>query len=1484
MINKHEIALATWRTISYLKGASTISTLTQLDIPSDWPPPFQPVSSFVSVSDPKQATQWTTIHSPDEIEYYLQVRNRLHFGQAKQTPFNQPPLASDVPWGADSVISDNILMGAYIPPASVSELCSRVISQCRRNSPQDAISPAITLDSFQGKIRKWRESTTTSPSGRHLGRYKALFAKGMHDPSDIDAIDTFTAKQQAIAKLIVTIINFCIRTGHVLNRWKTVVNTMIFKDPGDFRIHRLRVLHIYEADLNLIMAVKWRELLKAADAMGTVNVNQHGARPGCEAASLALCEEFRTDISYSSRRSLISVDNDAASCFDRMLPSLVSLNTRAYGLPCELAKLHGATLFAMKYHLRTPKGLSSTTYSHSVEFPIFGTGQGSGNSPVLWLLLSATLFDVHTSLAWGAELQDPSRSTTVKVSISGFVDDTNACVNEWHPQRDGRLPDLMAKVQYDAQLWNDLLHVSGGKLELNKCSYHPLRFSFAPDGTPQVVTDPPPALNIVDSETHGIVQVNPFSPYSPHKTLGHWKAPAGTATTQMSILRTKMKIISIRISTSWLSRYGARLAYQAIYVATLRYVLPQCHFSSSTLRKAEKQSMPSLYAKCGFSRKTPQAILFAPLEYGGGGFVHWDSIQGEGQILHFIKHWRTNTVISSTLRINVAWCQWQAGTSTSILTNTTPIPYLEARWIPSFRDALHRCGATIITDESFIPSPERDDDVYIMDVVRQSNQFSDKDTKIVNYCRLYLHITTVSEMFDAEGQHIMDHILRCQRAPWFDPTINVAIQRRPSDHQIRTKWMRLCHVVKTVPTPKGNWILPLRLRRETYCIADNTSSKVYHWYAGAYWECSSPRVVDSKLRRVLTRASQWNPATSSGVPLQITARVHKTIYTTIPSHTNIPRVETEVPPGPLQFCDHVTTLDPWARTLLSNIHWIHSLEYVCDLFEQMPADLPVLVVSDGSSIDGENMSYGVTIGLMDGRILVELMGPASGPTSSHRSECTGCLAGAVFCSELARFTKRDFSKLNIHAVSDNQAMIRSLTERISYDKVYPNSTLRSDWDLLEEIIAQYRAINIHSISFHWEKGHQDSLGPDRELTPQATFNIRSDSLAATYTAIHGMAVTPETPLYPTTKCSLLIHGAAIHGQYRRSLRMSATEPALFAYLCSKHGWSDPVCDDVDWDAFCMAARSYPSTEVHLLKLVHDKLPTRKTVGRHQEWIKSECHYCTMHDTIDHLQQGTCNPASIRFRDDIRKTVGEYLTRRQCPSAFTQQFTSALEGWLTSKPSSATATSATSVGQAAVGWRLLTRGFLTRQWHNLLLSTRLSTSAPTTIHIPYSDITKTIAGLIKIMWGALSRAWLDHLAIVHEKQSKPTHSPVTLQSLKDRVRLIHALKPETLPIHRHYFHEDLDSVLTKATNQSLQTYIQHYLPCITRSIRQRHTGSRGSSSTQSTPPPPMHQSQHPPPHPPEHALISPPSATPSRHSTHPAQEEPTHRRHSRNRID
>ena len=165
---------------------------------------------------------------------------------------------------------------------------------------------------------------------------------------------------------------------------------MIFKEPGNYRIHRLRVIHIYEADYNLVLAIKWRQLMVQANTQGLLHPGQYGGRPGCEAQFLTLLEELKYDISYASRRSLINFDNDAMSCYDRIILSLASLINRKYGQHRKVVLVHAQTLESARYRLKLSDTLSATEYSHSIHFPIHGSGQGSGNSPSIWLFISST--------------------------------------------------------------------------------------------------------------------------------------------------------------------------------------------------------------------------------------------------------------------------------------------------------------------------------------------------------------------------------------------------------------------------------------------------------------------------------------------------------------------------------------------------------------------------------------------------------------------------------------------------------------------------------------------------------------------------------------------------------------------------------------------------------------------------------------------------------------------------------------------------------------------------------------------------------------------------------------------------------------------------------------------------------------------------------------------------------------------------------------
>jgi hypothetical protein len=133
----------------------------------------------------------------------------------------------------------------------------------------------------------------------------------------------------------------------------------------------------------------------------------------------------------------------------------------------------------------------------------------------------------------------------------GLVDDSTGQVNDFLSDDAPPLNSLIKMMVADAQLWNDLLHVSGGLLEVSKCSYHILYFDFRPSGIPYMKgsSDGPP-LHLTDSATDASIHVANKSAYMTHKTLGHFNAPAGTSATHLKMLVKKTTILSRQLATS----------------------------------------------------------------------------------------------------------------------------------------------------------------------------------------------------------------------------------------------------------------------------------------------------------------------------------------------------------------------------------------------------------------------------------------------------------------------------------------------------------------------------------------------------------------------------------------------------------------------------------------------------------------------------------------------------------------------------------------------------------------------------------------------------------------------------------------------------------------------------------------------------------------------------------------------------------------------
>jgi hypothetical protein len=124
-----------------------------------------------------------------------------------------------------------------------------------------------------------------------------------------------------------------------------------------------------------------------------------------------------------TRTGLATMDNDAKSCYDRIICNLAMMVSQNFGVNQEAASMQAETLQQMCFRIRTALGDSKNFYKHSSSTPIHGTGQGSCASPAIWLLVSSLLMDCLKQIRHGMTLNDVLGKRTLRQLINRLVDD-----------------------------------------------------------------------------------------------------------------------------------------------------------------------------------------------------------------------------------------------------------------------------------------------------------------------------------------------------------------------------------------------------------------------------------------------------------------------------------------------------------------------------------------------------------------------------------------------------------------------------------------------------------------------------------------------------------------------------------------------------------------------------------------------------------------------------------------------------------------------------------------------------------------------------------------------------------------------------------------------------------------------------------------------------------------------------------------------------
>jgi len=250
--------------------------------------------------------------------------SRTHFAKAEGTPFTSEPLKRLLAYDGLTTYGQKISQGrSPFERHNFDEPTQAILDNLRQKvQPGQDITHPLNYEGLMDGIKKWPESTTTSPSGRHLGIYKTLRKHVMEKPKtkrgDPEPNPPARIQQgRDILFIIFDIMLIALKHAYPLERWRTVWTIFIEKELGNPDIDRLRCIMIFEADWQLLL--KWHSsygFLPRTETAGTLTYAQGGGRKGRSAIDQAVQHIVENEIVHFKQHPTLDMYLDLRSCFD----------------------------------------------------------------------------------------------------------------------------------------------------------------------------------------------------------------------------------------------------------------------------------------------------------------------------------------------------------------------------------------------------------------------------------------------------------------------------------------------------------------------------------------------------------------------------------------------------------------------------------------------------------------------------------------------------------------------------------------------------------------------------------------------------------------------------------------------------------------------------------------------------------------------------------------------------------------------------------------------------------------------------------------------------------------------------------------------------------------------------------------------------------------------------------------------------------------
>jgi len=1340
-----------WKKIAYVTKAHRRG-VTRLGIPKG----FESASTrdiWNHLSDPNSEPEWTYLTDPQLIHQRLVEWQSFHYSQAGETPLAALDWYSKLNPNSitPSEVKDILLGTSSTLPPHVHPTTKAFFDTLTENLlpelPPESID--ITTAKYRQFYSKTKERTSSSPSGLHMGLWKAA------------------ATSDSLSSILSSILQIALSNSYVLQRWRRVVGVLLEKKSGFPAINKFRTIHLIESDLNFAMRSIWgRELMKWSEAHQGLSNNQYGGRKGLQAQTAAWNKTLTCDVIryYGEPSSLI--DNDAQACYDRIIPVVAAYALMRLGMPLHLVQLQIKWLEQTNYELNI-NGSKSSTYSTKPDVYLHGTGQGTGWSPPTWGSISDIISKILDAHSPGIKLVHPDRSSIERV-LDAFVDDVNSGLTfdsfedflQRHPTLVPRGNDVYNQTREMIQFYSRVLFSTGGKLALHKCAVYILitkwvkgRRTFEPTHTMF-----PPLQIYQGMSTQQSDGIKIEDPSIARRMLGVYASPDGNSRMQTGILRKASERWKTKVSSQYLNSYDTLMSYKQGIMKQLEYPVGASMVDDKDCAHIQSPALTACLQKNGIVSTIARTIIFSPHRYGGLGLTSLYTENGIRKVELLLGHLRRRDKTSDIIKVALGCIQQEVGMPTFLF----QLPYEQYAcivtkcWMKLLWKFLDTIKGSIRCPGIWIPPPTFENDVNIVEKFMQWDLTDDQRYNL-NICRLYKKCYFLGDLLDPAG-----------------------VKLRPGSLDLSYRNFHNDKFPDIPSLPKSFeelWQSSIRrilnessLGQSLGCVV---SSRSYEWG------------LDSSLLFLLRYAK--------GEQKQLFLRESNGVYSGTPSSLNVPIqmeyvclisetddskfLTSTASLRPLQPSHHPRPYFPRSyfdkegftdKTFQQFMLYLENLPQVhqrnLGQLEIHEEDFPHLIhsmqqngiigVCDASVINNK-AGHSYILESKDELSYISGVAPTDADpddTTSNRAEGCSVLALIVLSSALASFFHIEGVKIPIYC--DNaEALRHSSLNGTTYSKL-----VKRDIDLKLET-AYVRSLSPVIIEFRKVKAHQDDdSGFEYDLADQEVKrNIDMDIKAQEFLASPPLTLLPtdKPGFFPSQQAGLYLADTLIVGDVRSQVHLYHYGYAMESRIRDMLQVSPRQLQSIDWTAFQIAFKSLPADKkISHMKHIHNYLPVKQRLNERDKSISARCPRCQSSiETQDHIFQCKRKMNKRNHTESITKlraTLRKCNTHLLIVNAIDIIITRVHQGLVPvyTKPALGDIGKIEVVEkvfsqQMQLGSFSLHKGFISRNW---MIAQNVCTSTKNIEHRDDSWLKK----FIKALWEFSQSMWIKRCKNVHVK--------------------------------------------------------------------------------------------------------------------------------------